>query len=160
MRNIHPEDRGLLWIGGFKLLMGFLLAAVATGVLYFVHSDLITVAEHWVDVLHFDPENGYVVELMEKLGMVEDRQLQQLSGLSYLYAGLLLAEGVGLMRKKRWAEYLTVVVTASLIPLELYEVLARFGFGKVTLLVVNVGIVWYLIRALRRQRNAALRSPA
>ena len=152
----HTEERGLLWIGGFKLLMGLLLAVVATGVLSFVHSDVVAIAEHWVEVLHFDPENRHITDLLENLGLVEDRHLQQLGGVTFLYAGLLLTEGVGLMKKKRWAEYLTVVVTASLIPIELYEVIVRFGFGKLLLLIVNVWIVWYLILVLRRQNTARL----
>ena len=154
----HTEERGLLWIGGFKLLMGLLLAVVATGVLSFVHTDVVATAEHWVEVLNVDRENRYVADLLEKLGVVEDRHLRQLGGVTFLYAALLLTEGVGLMRKKRWAEYLTVVVTASLIPIELYEVIVRFGIGTLLLLVANVGIVWYLILVLRRQNAARLSS--
>jgi len=159
MQN-HTEERGLLWIGAFKLLMGLLLAVVATGVLTFVHSDLVATAEHWVQVLHLDRENRHVVDLLEQVGLVEDRHLQRLSGISFVYAALLLTEGVGLMRKKRWAEYLTVVVTASLIPIELYEVVVRFGLGRLLLLVVNMAIVWYLILVLRRQNTARHGLPA
>ena len=55
-------------------------------------------------------------------------------------------------REKRWAEYLTVVVTASLIPLEVWEIFRHPTWLKVLALVINVAILIYLIRLLRRER--------
>ena len=149
----HPPDkseRGLKWIGGFKLIIGVLLALAATGVLAFVHRDVAAIVEDWVNRLHLDPESRYITALLEQLTLVEDRHLQILSGITFAYAGLQLAEGVGLLMKKLWAEYLTVVATSLLIPVEIYEVFAHFSWWKLLLLIVNVGIVWYLIRALKR----------
>jgi uncharacterized membrane protein (DUF2068 family) len=47
--------------------------------------------------------------------------------------------------RRRWAEWLTVFVTASFIPLELYELSRRFGPGKLVALVLNVAIALYLV---------------
>ena len=146
----HNTERGLKWIGVFKLLIGLLLALVATGVLAFVHQDVAAIVEHWVSRLHLDPESRSIAALLEQLDLVEDRHLQVLSGVTFAYAGLQLTEGVGLLMKKRWAEYLTVIATASLIPIEIYEVIIHFNWWKLILLIVNVGIVWFLIRALKR----------
>lgn len=63
------------------------------------------------------------------------------AGSHSLYAGLLLTERVGLLMKKRWAEFLTVFATGSFIPREIQEVITRFGIGRLSLLVINVGIV-------------------
>ena len=65
---------------------------------------------------------------------------------------MFVVEGWGLWREKRWAEYLTVIVTASLIPLEIWEIVRHFTWLKVFALVVNVAIVWYLIYLLRRPK--------
>jgi hypothetical protein len=46
-----------------------------------------------------------------------------------VYAGLLLTEGLGLLLRKRWAEYLTIITTAGLIPIELYEMSRRATAG-------------------------------
>jgi uncharacterized membrane protein (DUF2068 family) len=59
------------------------------------------------------------------------------------------AEAVGLWLQKRWAEYLTFVVTLALIPLEIYELTAYVSWFKVTALVVNLAIVIYLLVAKR-----------
>jgi uncharacterized membrane protein (DUF2068 family) len=155
MTQPHDAKRGLIWIGGFKLTMGLLLAVVATGILSLIHEDVADVVEHWVSMLRFDPENRHIASLLEKLDLVEDRQLKQIGGLTFVYSALLLTEGVGLLMKKRWAEFLTVIATGSFIPMEIHEVIKRFGFGRLTILIINVGIVWFLIRTLKRQADSS-----
>lgn len=59
------------------------------------------------------------------------------------------AEAVGLWYQKRWAEYLTFLVTTALIPLEVYELTAYVSWFKVMALVVNLAIVVYLLVAKR-----------
>jgi uncharacterized membrane protein (DUF2068 family) len=90
------------------------------------------------------------------LGLVHDRQVEQFSGIAFAYAGLLVAEGVGVMKMKRWAKYLAALDTASFIPIELYEVCVNFGFWKLSVMVVNIVVVWFLIRALLRERALKL----
>jgi uncharacterized membrane protein (DUF2068 family) len=58
---------------------------------------------------------------------------------------LLLTEGVGLFLRKRWAEYLTIFVTASLIPIEIYELGKKFSATKIIVLAINVAVVIYLV---------------
>jgi uncharacterized membrane protein (DUF2068 family) len=51
---------------------------------------------------------------------------------------------------QRWAEYLTLVITASLAPLEVYELAAIPNVTRATVLAVNLAIVIYLVvRVLR-----------
>jgi uncharacterized membrane protein (DUF2068 family) len=59
------------------------------------------------------------------------------------------AEAVGLWFQMRWAEYLAVIVTAALIPLEVYELTAYVSWFKVMALLVNLAIVAYLLFAKR-----------
>jgi uncharacterized membrane protein (DUF2068 family) len=59
------------------------------------------------------------------------------------------AEAVGLWYGRRWAEYLTFVVTTLLIPLEVYELTATVSWFKVVALLVNLAIVVYLLAAKR-----------
>jgi uncharacterized membrane protein (DUF2068 family) len=61
-----------------------------------------------------------------------------------LYAALETTEGVGLAKRRRWAEYLTVLATGVLIPFEVAEVVARPTAFRVGALLVNVAIVVYL----------------
>ena len=66
-------------------------------------------------------------------------------GVAALTSGLLEAvEGVGLVMRRRWAEYLVVLATAAFLPVEVSEVLQRPTPAKAGALVVNLVIVVYL----------------
>jgi len=62
------------------------------------------------------------------------------------YAVIFAIEGIGLWLRKHWAEWFTVIATASLIPVEVYEVFHKFNWLKLAALVGNVVIVVYLVR--------------
>jgi uncharacterized membrane protein (DUF2068 family) len=98
-----------------------------------------------------DPDNRYIHRILTKIFSVSPKQLKELSAGSFIYATLRLVEGVGLILRKRWAEYLVVIVTAIFIPLEIYELFRRFTVVRCVLLVANAGIVWYLAAGLRRR---------
>ena len=144
---------GLRWIALFKLGKALLLLAVGVGVLTLVHQDLAQVLRQLVAALHVDPENRYLHKLIARLGLMTDRQLQELSLGSFVYAAVQLTEGVGLWRGKAWAEYLTVVATSSLIPLELYELSRHLTWPRVLVLAINVLVVGYLVWLLRTERR-------
>ena len=61
------------------------------------------------------------------------------------YGLLEIAEGVGLLMRKRWAEYVVVIATAAFIPIELDELVRRPRLFKVGATVLNVAIVVYLV---------------
>ena len=74
----------------------------------------------------------------------------------HLFAAVILAyapvegiEAVGLWYQRRWAEYLTFLVTASLLPLEIYELANRLSPFKILAFVINVAVVVYLLVAKR-----------
>ena len=69
-----------------------------------------------------------------------------------VFAVYALIEGIeafGLWYQRRWAEYLTFIVTTSLLPLEIYELAHRFTPFKILAFVINVAVVAYLLLAKR-----------
>jgi hypothetical protein len=54
-----------------------------------------------------------------------------------------------------WAEYLTVIATSLLIPLELYELVHHPAALKAGGLVANLAIVAYLVHVLRRRKRGS-----
>src|SRR3954452_23443969 len=74
----------------------------------------------------------------------------RLAGAAFaVYAIIEGVEAYGLWQGKRWAEYLTLIVTASFLPLEVYEISHRVTVFKVFALIVNIAIVVYLLYAKR-----------
>jgi len=152
-RAKRPVRTGILLIGLFKLLKGLLLVAVGVGALRLLHKDVAEVVDHWVQILRVDPDNRIIHRLLAKVFAVSPKQLKELSVGTFFYASLLLTEGVGLLLRKHWAEYFTVITTAALIPLEVYELVHKFTATRVVVTLVNIAIVWYLVRGLRAGRK-------
>jgi uncharacterized membrane protein (DUF2068 family) len=139
----------LLLIGLFKLLKAVLLVIVGIGALRLLHKDVAGTVQHWTRLLRVDPDNRYIHALLVRILHVSPRQLAELSIGTFCYAGLFATEGVGLLLRKRWAEYFTIVTTGLLLPLEIYELVHRFTPAKLVVLLVNALIVWYLVRRVR-----------
>jgi len=150
MAKSRSHGRGLRLIAAFKLLKGLALLALGIGALKLLHKDVAAVVEHWINIFQVDPRSHYIQLLLAKLSIVDDRRLKELSVGTFIYSAIFLAEGVGLALGKRWAEYLTIVTTASLLPLEVYELVKHVGIGKGVALVINLAVVAYLILELRR----------
>jgi uncharacterized membrane protein (DUF2068 family) len=150
MAQLRSHGRGLRLIAAFKLLKGLALLALAIGALRLLHKDVEAIVVHWINVFQVDPHGKYIQLILAKLANVDDRRLVQLSIGTFFYAAIFLTEGAGLMMQKRWAEYLTIVSTASLLPLEVYEIAKHVSIGKVVALAINLAVVAYLVYELRR----------
>jgi uncharacterized membrane protein (DUF2068 family) len=80
-------------------------------------------------------------------------KIAALGVVALFYAALFMTEGVGLWRERRWAEYLTVIATGSLIPFEIYEIAHRFTLIRIATFVINVAVVVYLIARIRHPKR-------
>ncbi|MFL6351086.1 MAG: DUF2127 domain-containing protein [Bryobacteraceae bacterium] len=157
-RAKNESSIGILLIGVFKFIKGLLLISVGIGALKLLHKNVAEIVLHWIEVLRVDPDSRFFHGTISKLLSVTPKQLEAVSAGTFFYAALLLTEGTGLLMRRHWAEYFTVITTAALIPLEIYEIVRRLSFPKITVLVINIGIVVYLIARLRRRRAAPERS--
>lgn len=110
-------------------------------------------AEDFVTRHGIDIANRFVQNALERLVGLGNEQLVQLSVVAFVYASILLVEGIGLWMQKRWAEYLTAISTALFIPIELYEIKERFTWIRVALLVLNIFVVWYLSTRLKDEKT-------
>jgi uncharacterized membrane protein (DUF2068 family) len=150
----HQRPTVLLLIALFKLAKGLLLIVVGVGALKLLHHDVAETVSRWVDILRVDPDNRFIHRILSRLLSVSPKQLRALSVGTFVYAGLLLTEGTGLLLRKRWAEYFTVITTVGLIPLEIYESSRHLTAAKIAVLLINVAIVLYLVARVWRSRRS------
>jgi uncharacterized membrane protein (DUF2068 family) len=129
----------------FKLLKAALLIIGGIGLLKLIHMDVATELDHWIVKLGFDPGSHYVNQAIQKATNLSPNKIKELGLTSFVYAALFLTEGIGLWLLQRWAEWLTVIITSSLVPLEVYEIYRHPTSIKVIVLVINLAIVGYLL---------------
>jgi uncharacterized membrane protein (DUF2068 family) len=149
----RKDERGLLFVGLFKMSKAVFFGAVGAGALDLVHRNIGDIAMRLVEILHRDPDGRFAAMLMDKADLIGGHQLRQGALLSFLYAGLCVVEGTGLMLRKGWAEYFTVVLTAGAMPVETFELWEKFEWYKVGLLGINVIVLAYLLWVLKRKRD-------
>jgi uncharacterized membrane protein (DUF2068 family) len=147
---ISPHHSGLAAIALFKMAKGLLLLSAGFGLLELLHADIATLFAQLLEALHVNADSRAIHALILRVDELQPHTvlLAGLTGLSY--GVMLLVEGIGLWWERSWAAYLTVASTSLLLPVELYELVERITLFRLTLLLVNVLIVWYLIMQLRR----------
>lgn len=144
------DPRVLYLIAVFKLFKGLVLFAVGIGALRLLNKGVATEVYRWVNAFRVDPSNYYVQRLLVRFSILDEKKLRELSVGTFFYSALLLTEGTGLLLRKHWAEYFTMIVTSSFIPLEVYELVRRATFAKGIVLALNVAVVAYLAMNVRR----------
>ncbi len=132
-------------IGVLKLFKALLFILLGVGALRLLHKDLVDALTHFIVALRFDPENHFINLILEKVALINPHRLREISFAIFLYAGLDIIEGTGLALEKTWAEYLTLILTASFLPWELFEIVRHVTWIKIVLLVVNILVVVYLV---------------
>jgi uncharacterized membrane protein (DUF2068 family) len=137
------HNRWLILIATFKLCQALLFAAVGFGALHLLHRD---VGDQLARVADHLPESRFIDFLLDRASLIDDRMLMRIGALGFVCAGVNLIEGVGLYLELVWAEYLTLIVTGSFMPWEIFEIFRRITIVRVGLLTVNVLVFIYLLK--------------
>lgn len=147
MRKPH-HNRWLLLIAAFKLAQAALFIAVGVSALRLIHHDLPEMLGRLARHLHFSPESHFIDFILDKASLVDDKILRRFSVALFSYAALGMTEGIGLYLEKTWAEYMTLAITASFLPWEIFEVIRRAAPFRVILLTVNILVFLYLLKVV------------
>jgi uncharacterized membrane protein (DUF2068 family) len=145
--------RYLKLIALFKIGKGTLLLCFGLSV-FLLNSRpaWIDAVSDWIDdealVVHGKAAHFLLIRLQEVL---HGGTLQAAALVALFYAAVLFTEGIGVYLQKRWAEFLMIIATAALIPLEVRHLIVRPSVGVAVVLLVNCFIVWFLYRVLRRE---------
>ena len=166
--NEHTEEthqdkhvtRG--WIGleviavlKFLQALGLILAGLSA--LGLLNPGRSGAAQEWLEQLSLREGHqisaAFAGKTLQMLESATPRQLLVAAVGSFIYATVFLVEGVGLWQCKRWAEYLTIAVTASLLPFEFIAVARQVTALRVGAVVLNLAIVIYLVWQLNVTKN-------
>ena len=156
-KTARRHNKGLVLIALYKLLLALIFIAVGIGALHLVGKDIDDVLSTAAADLRFNPEGRFVNFLLDRASFLDDPMLRRIGFGAFCYAAIGILEGIGLYLEKAWGEYLTLIITASFLPIEILEIMRRLTMARVTILIVNVLVLIYLIKVvIDRQRRPKL----
>ncbi len=91
------------------------------------------------------PGNSLLVSGLEKISSLDAAEALKLLALALGYAILEGIEAVYLWRGKRWAEYLTVIAVAALLPLTVHALIEKVTVFRILGLAIELAILIYLV---------------
>lgn len=153
MHASRHHDRGLLALALFKMVKAAALLLAGAGALSLLRPSEEAAVREWLADFSIRQGHRIIERALHLLNVASPRQLAELGLASICYGLLFAVEGAGLWLERRWAEYLTIAATGSLIPFELYELVRALTIVRVLALVVNVAGVVYLVYRLRHPRG-------
>jgi uncharacterized membrane protein (DUF2068 family) len=143
--------KATILIGG-----GIVLLAVAA------HTDLRNLAEQAQDQLDLNAGTSLWRRLFDQALARFGTHADPIAVAAIVYGVLESVEAIGLLLRRRWAEYLVLLATVAFLPLELDEMVRSPSPLKALALVINIAIAVYLVWRkqlfLTRQESSAARA--
>jgi uncharacterized membrane protein (DUF2068 family) len=139
-----PRFGVLRTIAVYKLLKVALLLLVAYGELRLHDASLSAKLLSWLAARPSGLEHDVVKRVLQWISGLSESRMHALRFVTLAYAAVFAVEGIGLWMRRRWAEWLTTIITASLIPLEVWELIHNPNIGAAAVLAANIAIVGYL----------------
>lgn len=158
------HDKGLVLIAAFKFAQALLFLAIGVGTRQLLHKDVGDELGALADHLRFDPESRFVNFILDRASLLNDPMLRRIGLAAFCYAGVGIAEGIGLYLEKAWGEYLTLAITVSFLPWEIFEIIRKLTWVRTSLLTINTLVFLYLLNLIiekerkRRKQKARLRA--
>jgi len=144
-----PRFGMLRTIAVYKLVKVLLLLLAAYGELRLHDASLSAKLVTWAEARPSGLEHELVARVLQWFSGLSESKIHALRFVTFTYAAVFAVEGIGLWMQKRWAEWLTTIITASLIPVEIWELVHRPNLGKFAVVLANVAIVGYLVWHVR-----------
>lgn len=148
-----PRIAGLRVIALMKLAKALLLTGLAFGIFRSINQDLADTVRRITLHLRIDPENSFIRLLLEKITNIDPHTLRTIGLVTFVYAGLLYVEGVGLWLNQAWAEYLLIVATASFVPWEAKALIVNFSWERLVLILLNLAVLLYVVWVIWCQKH-------
>src|SRR5258706_11572100 len=138
-----PRFNVLRTIAVYKLVKVLLLLALAYGEVRLSDASLAAKLVTWASARPLGLEHDVATRFLEWFSGLSASRLHALRMGTLAYAAGFATEGIGLWMQKRWAEGLTTIITASLIPLGGGEGIFRPTVGKALVPGANTATVIY-----------------
>jgi uncharacterized membrane protein (DUF2068 family) len=144
-RGRSGQVKVLRAVASLELSKGLIVLAAGFGVLFLLHKDTAEMAENLLHLLHISPDHHFAHIFLRWADSLTDRKLWAVSGVATTYSTLRFVEAYGLWKARAWAEWIALVSGALYLPIEIHEILRRVNLFHVSLLLVNLAVVFYMM---------------
>lgn len=172
MFNVHPKFphpkigdpahiRGVRTVATVEFTKGIVVFLAGLGVFSMRHKDIWGVTESFLEFFHVNPHHYYVGIFIDLVYRVSDVRLWKIAVIASVYVILRFIEAYGLWYIRPWAEWLAIASGSIYIPFEVADLLRRPDWVRLSIIVVNVGIVFYMawLRLEAAKKHIAARHP-
>ena len=156
-RHFTKTSAALRTIAMFEVIKAAVVLVLSCGLFHIMHKNLDEFAERVVQVLHVNPEGKLSNLFFELASHSSNRDLCVLALGTLAYASVSLTEAYGLWREREWAQWFSLLSTASYLPTELYWMLGHPSWLKCAVLIINIVIFLFMLRLCVNERSAVVR---
>jgi uncharacterized membrane protein (DUF2068 family) len=149
------KDRLLPWIAAERTFRALVLLGAGIVLVTHPHTNWAAEVRNLARSLGLNPSSNWVNRLVRDLHKTRSSENVLFGVVSIAYGALEAVEAYGLWNRRRWGEWLTVLATSLLLIPEVWELSRSISLLKAGALVVNLLIVAYLLRRLRRESRQA-----
>jgi uncharacterized membrane protein (DUF2068 family) len=139
-----------------KLFKGWFCICLAVALYAFSNNDLdadymrlIDRLEH-APFIHLNPEKRFWVEMSAKVDNLTEPEMLHAAIGTFIYSLFALVEGGGLMFRIKWIGWMSIGESAFFVPIEVFELLHRFTWAVLVIMLLNIFMVWYLYQNRER----------
>ncbi|MEA5551847.1 DUF2127 domain-containing protein [Anabaena cylindrica UHCC 0172] len=141
---IEKRPPGLIAIVIYKGFVALLLTATSIVLLLALkkHDTLVVFSESYI----LEGKREVIEWLLEKIINIKPQTLKFSGIATAIYAVVTAIEAIGLWYEKTWAKILVIGLVGISIPPEIYELIKGVTILKILVFMVNIAVLWYLIR--------------
>jgi len=145
LRGRRGQVKVLRAVASFEVSKGLVVLGAACGVLFLIHKDTWQVAYDLLQLLHISPDHRLARVFLTWADSLTDRKLWVVAAVAVAYSSLRFVEAYGLWRALPWAEWVALISGALYVPIEVREIIRRPNLFHVSLLIVNLAVVFYMV---------------
>jgi len=148
---------GLRTVAALEALKGAAVVALCIALLWLLHKDLDVVVDHTIEWLRINPDSRVADWFYELADRTTGKGIWTAVSVGIVYSIGRFVEAYGLWNERHWAEWFAVISGAIYVPFEVFALIAHPHWTKLAALLINLGVVFYILRILlenRRERFA------
>ncbi len=144
---------GLRTVAVLEALKGAAVIALCVILLSLLHKNLDSVVDQVTGWLRLNPDSRIADWFYDLADRTTGRGIWTAVSVGLGYSGCRFAEAYGLWNQRHWAEWFALISGAIWVPVELFALITHPQWIRLAVLLVNIGVVLYILRILIENRR-------